>query len=98
MTNRLGVRSGPERRRRLEKLAEESGGPISEAVRNFIDAACDETPRARREQNIERLIWLNVADLPEPDTMRRELGAAQDRGGLRQRQPSCSRRKQGPCP
>ena len=36
---RLHVRLDPERRRRLEELAEEKGAPIPEVVRRLIDDA-----------------------------------------------------------
>ncbi len=82
MTNRLDVRLDPEHRRRLEELAGENGVAISEIVRRLIDAAYEDIVRERRKQAIERLVGLDVEDLPEPDILSRELEAAHEPGGL----------------
>ena len=82
MTNRLDVRLDSEHRRRLEELAQERGIPISEVVRCLIDGAYEDIMRTRRKQAIERLIGLNIEDLPDPDTLSRELEAAHEPGGL----------------
>ena len=80
---RLDVRLDDERRRKLEELVEERSEPISEVVRCLIDDAYEEVVQARRKRAAERLIGLNVEDVPDPDTLSRELEAAHEPGGVR---------------
>ena len=82
MTNRLDVRLDVEHRRRLEELAQEQGGGLSDVVRRLIDGAYEDILRTRRKEAIEWLIGLNVEDPPDPDTLSRELEAAHEPGGL----------------
>lgn len=82
MINRLDVRRGSERGRRLEELAHENGLPISEVVRRLIGGAYEDIVRTRRKQAIDTLIVLNVKDPSDPDTLSRGLEAAHEPGGL----------------
>ncbi len=82
MTNRLSVRLNDEHRRRLDELAQEKGVTISDVVRRMIDATYEDMLRTRRQQAVERLIGLNLEDLPDPDTISRELEATHAPGGL----------------
>ena len=79
---RLDVRLDSEHRRRLEKLAEEKGEPISEVVRRLIDDAYQEIMRERRIRAAETLASLEVEDPPDPEQLSRELEAAHEPGGL----------------
>ena len=79
---RLDVRLDSEHRRRLEKLAEEKGEPISEVVRRLINDAYEEIMRERRMRAVERLVSLEVEDPPDPEQLSRELEAAHEPGGL----------------
>ena len=79
---RLHVRLDPERRRRLEELAVESGVPISEVIRRLIDDAYDGIMRERRKQAVERLTRLEVEDTPDAATLSRELATAHEPTGL----------------
>ena len=82
MASRLEVRLDDERKQRLEQLGEAEGVPISEVVRRLIDDAWEEVMRARRIAAVERLIALNGEDVPDPDTLSRELGERYEPGDL----------------
>jgi macrodomain Ter protein organizer (MatP/YcbG family) len=82
MTNRLDVRLDFEHWRQLEGLAQEDEISISEVVRRLIDGAYEDIMRVRRRKAIERLMGLNVEDLPDPETLSRELEAAHEPGGV----------------
>lgn len=79
---RLDVRLDDKQRRRLEELAEDRRAPISEVVRRLIDDAYEDIMRERRMEAVERLAALEVEDVPDPDTLSRELEAAHEPGGL----------------
>ena len=79
---RLDVRLDDKQRRRLEELAEDRRAPISEVVRRLIDDAYEDIMRARRMEAVERLAALEVEDVPDTDTLSRELEAAHEPGGL----------------
>ena len=82
MATRLDVRLEVEHRRRLEELANEKGVRISDVVRLLIDEAYEAILRDRRRQAAERLIGLNEEDLPDPQTLSRQLEEAHEPGGL----------------
>ena len=79
---RLHVRLDPERRRRLEELAEEKGAPISEVVRRLIDDAYQGIMQERRKQAVRRLTSLEIEVVPDAATLSRELEEAHEPGGL----------------
>ena len=79
---RLHVRLDPERRRRLEELAEEKGAPISEVVRRLIDDAYQGIMQERRRQAVRRLTSLEIEAVPDAATLSRELEEAHEPGGL----------------
>ena len=79
---RLDVRLDDERRRRLEELVEERDMPISEVVRRLIDDAYEEIMLERRKAAVERMVALEIEDVPDPETLSRELEAAHEPGGL----------------
>ena len=79
---RLDVRLDAERRRRLEKLVEERGEPISKVVRRLIDDAYEVVLREQRREAVRRLVSLEVEDPPDAATLSRELEAAHEPGGL----------------
>ncbi len=81
-TERLDVRLDPERRRKLRKLAEDQGAPISETIRRLIDRAYEDTLEARRKRAAQELGRLEIEDVPEPATVSRQLEAAHESGGL----------------
>jgi predicted transcriptional regulator len=73
VTDRLEVRLDPERRRKLSELATEHGAPVSEVVRQMIDQAYEETLRGRRLRAARELARLEVEDVPDPETLSRQL-------------------------
>ena len=82
MASRLEVRLDDERKQRLEELGEAEGVPISEVVRRLIDDAWEEVMRARRIAAVERMAQLEIEDVPDPDTLSRELEETYEPGGL----------------
>ncbi|MCY3601641.1 MAG: ribbon-helix-helix protein, CopG family [Chloroflexi bacterium] len=82
MAARLEVRLDDERKQRLEELGEAEGVPISEVVRRLIDDAWEEVMRARRIAAVERMAQLEIEDVPDPDTLSRELEETYEPGGL----------------
>ena len=79
---RLDVRLDTEQRRRLEELVAEQGKPISQVVRRLIDDAYEDVMRKRRRKAVERMVNLNVEDLPDATTLSRELEKAHEPGGI----------------
>ena len=79
---RLHVRLDPERRRRLEELAEEKGAPIPEVVRRLIDDAYQGIMQERRRQAVRRLTSLEIEVVPDAATLSSELEEAHEPGGL----------------
>lgn len=82
MASRLEVRLDDERKQRLEELGEAEGVPISEVVRRLIDDAWEDVMRARRIAAVERMAQLEIEDVPDPDTLSRELEETYEPGGL----------------
>ena len=79
---RLDVRLDDEQRRRLEKVVEERGAPISEVVRRMIDDAYEDVMRERRRKAMERMVAMEI-DVPlDPDELSRELERTYEPGGL----------------
>jgi hypothetical protein len=75
-TERLDVRLDEERRRKLRELAEEQSAPISEIVRRLIDKAYEEALRERRRRAAQELSQLEIEDVPDPETLNRQLEGA----------------------
>lgn len=76
MSARLEVRLDDERKERLDMLAETAGSPTSEVVRRLIDDAWEAMMLERRKAAVERLIALNGEDVPDPETLSRQLEEA----------------------
>ncbi len=72
-TERLEVRLDRERRRKLSELATARGAPISAVVRGMIDQAYEEALRASRVRAAQELARLAVEDVPDPETLSRQL-------------------------
>lgn len=77
-TQRLEVRLDPDRRRKLSELAAARGVPVSELVRQIIDQVYEETLRTRRLRAAHELARLQVEDVPDPQTLSRQLGGTYD--------------------
>jgi hypothetical protein len=82
IAERLDIRLDSERKRKLAELAESQGASISEVVRTMIDRDYEDILRKKRQEAARRLIALEVEDVPDPDTLSRQLEAAHDPGDL----------------
>ena len=79
---RLNVRLDDEQRRRLDMVVETRGAPISEVAPGLIDDAYEEVMLERRRAAARRLAAMEIEDVPDPETLSRELEAAHEPGGL----------------
>ena len=75
---RLEVRLDAEHRRKLAELAEAKDAALSDVIRNMIDRAYDETLRERRHRAVRRIRQLAVEDVPDPETLSRQLAQTYD--------------------
>lgn len=82
VTERLDVRLDPERRRKLEELAEHKQVSVSDTVRELIDKAYEDRSIERRLQAVERIANANVEDVPEPEVLSRQLDETYSAGDL----------------
>jgi predicted transcriptional regulator len=73
---RLDVRLDEEHRRKLKELASARGVPVSHVVREMIDQAYEAAQQQARLAAAEELCGLEVADVPDPQTLKRTLDAA----------------------
>jgi hypothetical protein len=78
VTERLEVRLDPERRRKLSELAEGQAAPVSEVVRRLIDRAYEDALRQRRRLAAKRLAEIEAEDVPDPETLSRQLEGVYD--------------------
>lgn len=81
-TERLDVRLDHERRRKLVELAAARSSSVSEVVREMIDQAYEEGLRVDRVRAARELAQLAVEDVPEPETLRRQLEGTYDSAHL----------------
>ena len=51
-------------------------------VRGLIDDAYEEIMLERRRAALKRMVALEIEDVPDPETLSRELEAAHEPGGL----------------
>ena len=78
--DRLEVRLDPERKRKLAELAQEQRTALSDLVRQMIDRAYEERLRKRRLQAARELAARAIEDVPDPETLKRQLESAHDPG------------------
>ena len=81
-TERLEVRLDPQHRRRLSELAAARGAPVSEVVRQIIDQAYEDSLRDRRLKAAKEIARLELEDVPDPETLARQLEGAYDSADL----------------
>ena len=79
-TERLEVRLDAEHRRKLDELAKARGRPVSAVIREAIDRAYDEIRLERRLQLVRDIGELNIEDVPDPETLSKQLDEAHDPG------------------
>ena len=82
VAERLEVRLDRERRRKLSELAAARGVPISEVVRGMIDQAYEEALQVSRVRAARELGRLAVEDVPDPETLSRQLEATHESADL----------------
>ncbi len=73
VADRLEVRLDPERRDKLYKIAEARGIPVSALVREWIDQQYEALSWGRRRLAVERIAQCQVDEMPDPDTLSRQL-------------------------
>ena len=82
VTKRLEVRLDRERQRKLQKLADTQGSPVSEVVRRMIDKEYDVALEERRSEAAREIGRMQVEDVPDPETLGRQLEGAYEPGDL----------------
>ena len=82
IAERLDIRLDRERKRKLVELAESQKTSISEFVRMMIDRDYEDILRRKRHEAARRLVALAVEDVPDPDTLSRQLDTTHDLGDL----------------
>jgi hypothetical protein len=82
-TDRLEVRLDREHRRKLEEIARSRELTVSETVRRIIEQTYEQELRARRRKAAEGLSRLEVEEVPDPDTLTRQLEGAHEPPDLR---------------
>lgn len=82
---RLEVRLDSDRRHKLAELAGTYQVPVSEAVRMMIDEAYEDIQRTRRREAAHALAQLAVEDVPDPETLSRQLDGTYEPSGLPER-------------
>lgn len=80
VTDRLEVRLDPDHRRKLSELAAARRAPVSELVREMIDRAYEADLRERRLRAVRELAAMEIEDVPDPETLKRQLDSAHDPG------------------
>ena len=79
-TERLEVRIDSELRRKLDELAKAEGSPASVLVREMIETAYEEALLTRRLEAVRRIAESELEDVPDMETLRRQLDEAHDPG------------------
>lgn len=73
VSERLEVRLDPEHRRKLSEVAAQRNLPIAETIRQMIDRSYGELDRDRRRAAVRRIGRLGVEDVPDPETLSKQL-------------------------
>lgn len=80
VAERLEVRLDAEHRRKLSELAASRSAPVSEVVRQMIDESYEEIMRERRRRAVREIAAMEIEDVPDPETLSRQLESAHDPG------------------
>lgn len=80
MAGRLDVRLDAVHQRRLQELAQGRGVTVSDEVRRLIDEEHERAVAGLRRRALETIISAHVEDLPDPETLSRELDEGYDPG------------------
>ncbi|MGH2353101.1 MAG: CopG family transcriptional regulator [Chloroflexota bacterium] len=81
-SQRLEVRLDAAYRRKLDDLAAARGTSVSQIVREMIDAAYQEADREQRLRAAIELGQMEIEDVPDPETLSKQLNATHDLAGL----------------
>lgn len=82
VTKRLEVRLDREHQRRLEQLADAQSAPVSEVVRRLIDKEYESSLDVRRSEAARALAQMQVENVPDPETLSRQLEGTYESGDL----------------
>jgi hypothetical protein len=82
VAERLDVRLDPEHREKLARILEAQGTTVSAVVRAWIDQAYDALQSELRRQAALRLTQMEIEDMPDPQTLKRQLAEAYELGPL----------------
>ncbi len=82
VAERLDVRLDREHREKLAKILEAQGITVSTVVRTWIDQAYEALEHERRRQAALRLTQMQIEDVPDPQTLKRQLAEAYELGPL----------------
>lgn len=78
LTDRLEVRLDAEHRRKLDEIARARGKPASAVIRDAIDWAYEADLRETRIAAARRIGELAIEDVPDPETLSRQLDETHD--------------------
>jgi predicted transcriptional regulator len=79
-SERYEIRLDSEHRRKLSELAAVRDAPASEVVREMIDEAYEDVLREERRNAARELAAMEIEDVPDPETVSRQLESAHDPG------------------
>lgn len=77
-TERVQFRLDRERREKLRKVVEARGVSLSEWLRAEIDRSYDEELFEERKRAVEELAAMNLEDMPDMKTLKRQIESAYD--------------------
>lgn len=78
VTRRFEIRLDPEREEHLERVAEEEGVSMTDAVRRLLDRGWEDWLKERRRLAVERIAAMEIEEMPEPDELSRQLAKTYD--------------------
>jgi len=78
VTERLEVRLDAERRRKLCELAASRHASLSQFLRQVIDELYERSDLERRLQAAQALAAMEIEDVPDPATLKRQLVSTHD--------------------
>jgi len=81
-SDRYEIRLDSEHRRKLSELAVVRDAPASEVVREIIDEAYENVLREKRIAAARELAAMEIEDVPDPETLSRQLESTYEPGGL----------------
>ena len=77
-SERYEIRLDTEHKRRLRELSAAYGVPGSTLLKDMIDKAYEEQDRKRRLEAARRLGEMEIEDVPDMETLKRQLGRSRD--------------------